>query len=89
MYIKLETWGRLCWLASETAIVTYDSSSLIISGIFIAAAGVCGAYPSNIALVSINLAGSFKRAAGMAVHIVGGNLSEGKKKSPSPPYTTD
>jgi hypothetical protein len=53
------------------------------SGIFIAAAGVYGAYPGNIALISNNLAGSSKRAAGMAIHIAGGNLSGGK--NPLPP----
>jgi hypothetical protein len=32
-------------------------------------------YPGNIALISNNLAGSSKRAVGMAIHIAGGNLS--------------
>ena len=32
-------------------------------------------YPGNIAIISNNLAGSSKRAVGMAIHIAGGNLS--------------
>lgn len=48
---------------------------LTYAGIFIATAGVYAAYPGNIAWISNNLAGSTKRAAGMAVHISCGNLA--------------
>jgi MFS family permease len=56
---------------------------VIYAGIFIAAAGVYSAYPGNIALISNNLAGSSKRAVGMAVHIAGGNLSGAMGQSPT------
>ncbi|KAE9968333.1 hypothetical protein EG327_011106 [Venturia inaequalis] len=55
--------------------ISSSKPGVVYAGIFIAAAGVYGAYPGNIALISNNLAGSSKRAAGMAIHIAGGNLS--------------
>jgi len=58
--------------------VSSSKPGVVYAGIFIATAGVYGAYPGNIALISNNLAGSSKRATGMALHIAGGNLSGGK-----------
>jgi len=55
--------------------ISSTKPGVVYAGIFISAAGVYGAYPGNIALISNNLSGSSKRAAGMALHIAGGNLS--------------
>ncbi|KIW09425.1 uncharacterized protein PV09_00311 [Verruconis gallopava] len=55
--------------------ISSGKPGIVYAGIFIAAAGVYGSYPGNIALISNNLAGSAKRAVGMAIHIAGGNLS--------------
>jgi len=55
--------------------ISSSKPGVVYAGIFISAAGVYGAYPGNIALISNNLAGSSKRAVGMAIHIAGGNLS--------------
>jgi len=55
--------------------ISSSRPGVVYAGIFIATAGVYGAYPGNIALISNNLAGSSKRAAGMALHVAGGNLS--------------
>lgn len=50
--------------------------SVVYAGVFIAACGVYPAFPGNIAWISNNLAGSYKRAAGMAFQIGLGNLGE-------------
>lgn len=42
---------------------------VVFAGVFIAVAGMYPAYPGNITWISNNLAGSCKRAAGMAIHI--------------------
>lgn len=55
--------------------ISSGKPGVVYAGIFISAAGVYGAYPGNISLISNNLAGSSKRAVGMAIHIAGGNLS--------------
>lgn len=55
--------------------ISSGKPGVVYAGIFIAAAGVYGSYPGNISLISNNLAGSSKRAVGMAIHIAGGNLS--------------
>lgn len=40
--------------------------------------GIYPAFPGNVTWLSVNLAGDYKRAAGMAIHIGVGNLSGGK-----------
>lgn len=47
---------------------------LVYAGVFIATCGIYPAFPGNITWLSNNLAGSYKRAAGMAIHIGVGNL---------------
>ena len=47
---------------------------LVYAGVFISASGVYAAFPGQIAWISSNLAGSYKRAAGMAIQIGVGNL---------------
>jgi MFS family permease len=48
---------------------------LVYAGIFIATCGIYPAFPGNITWMSNNLAGSYKRSAGMAIHIGAGNLA--------------
>ena len=55
---------------------------LVYAGIFIAVCGIYPAFPGNVCWISNNLAGSYKRAAGMAIHIGVGNLAGGMKMSP-------
>ncbi|KAL3418010.1 major facilitator superfamily transporter [Phlyctema vagabunda] len=47
---------------------------VVYAGVFIATCGIYPAFPGNITWMSNNLAGSYKRSAGMAVHIGIGNL---------------
>lgn len=47
---------------------------LVYAGVFIATCGIYPAFPGNVTWVSNNLAGSYKRAAGMALQIGVGNL---------------
>ncbi|KFY75270.1 hypothetical protein V499_04731 [Pseudogymnoascus sp. VKM F-103] len=47
---------------------------VVYAGVFIATCGIYPAFPGNITWMSNNLAGSYKRAAGMALHIGVGNL---------------
>ena len=47
---------------------------VVYGGVFIAACGIYPAFPGIIAWLSNNLAGSYKRAAGMAMQIGIGNL---------------
>jgi MFS family permease len=47
---------------------------VVYAGVFIATCGIYPAFPGNITWMSNNLAGSYKRAAGMAFHIGMGNL---------------
>jgi len=47
---------------------------VVYAGVFIATCGVYPAFPGNITWISNNLAGSYKRAAGMAFQIGVGNL---------------
>ncbi|KIM97256.1 hypothetical protein OIDMADRAFT_147763 [Oidiodendron maius Zn] len=47
---------------------------VVYAGVFIATCGIYPAFPGNITWLSNNLAGSYKRAAGMAFHIGVGNL---------------
>jgi len=48
---------------------------LVYAGVFIATCGIYPAFPGNICWMSNNLAGSYKRSAGMAFHIGAGNLA--------------
>jgi len=48
---------------------------VVYAGVFIATCGIYPAFPGNITWMSNNLAGSYKRSAGMAVHIGIGNLA--------------
>ncbi|KAG4422013.1 hypothetical protein IFR04_004872 [Cadophora malorum] len=48
---------------------------LVYAGVFIATCGIYPAFPGNITWMSTNLAGSYKRSAGMAIHIGAGNLA--------------
>ncbi|PKY05456.1 MFS general substrate transporter [Aspergillus campestris IBT 28561] len=48
---------------------------VVYFGVFVAVAGIYAAFPGNVAWISVNLAGDYKRAAGMALHIGVGNLS--------------
>jgi len=48
-----------------------DTDTSVFSGIY-------PAFPGNITWLSNNLAGSYKRAVGMAVHIGAGNLAGGE-----------
>lgn len=47
---------------------------VVYAGVFISTCGIYPAFPGNIAWISNNLAGSYKRAAGMAFQIGIGNL---------------
>ncbi|RDW64658.1 putative major facilitator superfamily permease-4 [Coleophoma cylindrospora] len=47
---------------------------VVYAGVFIATCGLYPAFPGNICWMSNNLAGSYKRSAGMALHIGVGNL---------------
>ncbi|KAJ5793585.1 hypothetical protein N7457_000184 [Penicillium paradoxum] len=44
-------------------------------GIFVAVVGIYPAFPGNVTWLSVNMAGDYKRAAGMAIFIGLGNLS--------------
>ncbi|KAI4089336.1 MAG: hypothetical protein LQ344_005468 [Seirophora lacunosa] len=48
---------------------------VVYAGIFIAVCGIYPAFPGNVTWISNNLAGSYKRSAGMAIHIGLGNLA--------------
>jgi MFS family permease len=47
---------------------------VVYAGVFIATCGIYPAFPGNITWMSNNLAGAYKRAAGVAFHIGIGNL---------------
>jgi len=51
-----------------------NAPGVVYAGIFIATCGIYPAGPGNIAWISNNLAGSYKRSAGMAFQIGFGNL---------------
>jgi MFS family permease len=48
---------------------------IVYAGVFIATVGIYPGFPGNITWLSNNLAGSYKRAAGMALQICVGNLA--------------
>jgi hypothetical protein len=43
--------------------------------------GIYPAFPGNVTWLSVNMAGDYKRAAGMAIYIGLGNLAGGKNTS--------
>jgi len=47
---------------------------VVYAGVFLATCGIYPAFPGNVAWISNNLAGSYKRSAGMAFQIGVGNL---------------
>lgn len=51
-----------------------DIPGVVYAGVFIATCGIYPAFPGNVTWISNNLAGSYKRAAGMAFQIGMGNL---------------
>jgi len=54
--------------------ISTTNPKVVYGGVFIAACGIYPAFPGIIAWLSNNLAGSYKRAAGMAMQIGIGNL---------------
>ncbi|KAI0187434.1 major facilitator superfamily domain-containing protein [Xylaria flabelliformis] len=54
--------------------ITGTSPGVIYAGVFIATAGIYSSFAGNIAWLSNNLAGGYKRSAGMAIQIGVGNL---------------
>ncbi|KAL3442334.1 major facilitator superfamily domain-containing protein [Aspergillus insuetus] len=48
---------------------------VVYFGVFVAVVGIYPAFPGNVTWISVNLAGDYKRAAGMALHIGLGNLA--------------
>ncbi|KAI0428811.1 major facilitator superfamily domain-containing protein [Xylaria sp. FL1042] len=54
--------------------ISTGTPGVVYAGVFIAAAGIYPAFAGNIAWLSNNLAGSYKRSAGMAIQIGAGNL---------------
>jgi hypothetical protein len=58
--------------------ISSDKPGVVYAGVFIATCGIYPAFPGNITWLSNNLAGSYKRSAGMAIHIGIGNLAGGK-----------
>ncbi|KAL4900423.1 hypothetical protein BDW74DRAFT_188271 [Aspergillus multicolor] len=48
---------------------------VVYFGVFVAVVGIYPAFPGNVTWISVNLAGDYKRAAGMAMHIGLGNLA--------------
>jgi hypothetical protein len=47
---------------------------VVYGGVFLAACGIYPSFAGNIAWLSNNLSGSYKRSAGMAIQIGAGNL---------------
>ncbi|KAI9370254.1 major facilitator superfamily domain-containing protein [Aspergillus egyptiacus] len=48
---------------------------VVYFGVFVAVVGIYPAFPGNVTWISVNLAGDYKRGAGMALHIGLGNLA--------------
>ncbi|KAH8904692.1 MFS general substrate transporter [Coniochaeta sp. PMI_546] len=64
----------LMMLVGYCMAISTDNPKVVYAGVFIAACGIYPAFPGIIAWLSNNLAGSYKRAAGMAMQIGIGNL---------------
>jgi hypothetical protein len=58
--------------------ISTSKPGVVYAGVFIAACALYPAFPGNITWLSNNLAGSYKRSAGMAIQIGVGNLAGGK-----------
>ncbi|KAI1333206.1 MFS general substrate transporter [Xylariaceae sp. FL0255] len=54
--------------------ISTGKPGVVYAGVFLAAAGIYPAFPANITWLSNNLAGGYKRSAGMALQIGIGNL---------------
>ncbi|ETS75144.1 hypothetical protein PFICI_13628 [Pestalotiopsis fici W106-1] len=54
--------------------ISTSNPKVIYGGVFVAACAIYPSFPGNIAWLSNNLAGSYKRSAGMAIQIGVGNL---------------
>ncbi|KAH8681910.1 MFS nicotinic acid transporter Tna1 [Xylariales sp. PMI_506] len=54
--------------------ISSEDPHVIYGGVFVAACAIYPSFPGNIAWLSNNLAGSYKRSAGMAIQIGVGNL---------------
>ena len=52
---------------------------MVYAGIFIAVCGIYPAFPQNVTWIANNLAGSYKRAAGMAVQVSCFSLAGGSR----------
>ncbi|KAL4802454.1 major facilitator superfamily domain-containing protein [Aspergillus unguis] len=69
----------MCLIAIGYIIVLASSDrgvpGVVYFGVFVAAVGLYPAFPGNVTWISVNLAGDYKRAAGMAMHIGLGNLA--------------
>lgn len=58
----------------EHRCISSTNPHVVYGGVFIAACAIYPAFPGLIAWLSNNLAGSYKRSAGMALQIGVGNL---------------
>lgn len=54
--------------------ISTENPKVVYGGVFVAACAIYPSFPGNIAWLSNNLAGSYKRSAGMALQIGVGNL---------------
>ncbi|ORY57839.1 major facilitator superfamily transporter [Pseudomassariella vexata] len=65
----------LCMMVVGFAMcISTSNPRVVYGGVFITACAIYPAFPGNIAWLSNNLAGSYKRSAGMAIQIGIGNL---------------
>ncbi|KAF2843204.1 MFS general substrate transporter [Patellaria atrata CBS 101060] len=68
--------GFLCvQLVGFIMCISTGTPGVVYAGVFIAVLGIYPAFPGNITWLSNNLAGSSKRAVGMAIQISVGNLA--------------
>ncbi|KAK8136599.1 major facilitator superfamily transporter [Apiospora sp. TS-2023a] len=72
--------------------ISTTNPKVVYGGVFVVACAIYPAFPGNIAWLSNNLAGSYKRSAGMAIQIGVGNLggamaSNFYRQKDSPHYT--
>jgi MFS family permease len=64
----------LMMIVGFTMCISSGNPHVVYGGVFIAACAIYPAFPGVIAWLSNNLAGSYKRSAGMAIQIGVGNL---------------
>ncbi|KAF2430788.1 MFS general substrate transporter [Tothia fuscella] len=68
--------GCMCVMAIGFIMcISSSKPGVVYAGVFIAACALYPAFPGNITWLSNNLAGSYKRSAGMAIQIGVGNLA--------------